>query len=186
MPEIKDQPIDVLDSNWEKTGESQPFSVIHRDGLLHKTVHVWIATPEGKLLIQKRGPRWAYPYYWEASVGCHLTSDTESIDGACSRTLYELGVHIIPDECELLFSVLHPQDDPTRQGNHICHEVHDVYLVRKEITLDELVVDDQDIVEVRLITFDEFAKWVEGKGEPLVPHPEYYSNLLLTLKATDK
>lgn len=186
MAEIKDPPIDILNSDWKRTGESEPFSIVHRDGLLHKTVHVWIVTPEGELLIQKRGPRWAYPHYWEASVGCHLTSGVESIDGACSRTLYELGIHIIPEECELLFSILHPEDDSSRSGtSHICHEVHDVYLVRKKVSIDELAIDDEDIVEVRLITLDEFAKWIERKGEPMVPHPEYYSIFLEKLSTID-
>lgn len=177
---MEDELIDILDSQGEKTGEVRPYSVVHKEGLFHRTVHVWVLTKERELLLQKRAQqKWAYPGYWEASVGGHLTAGEESVEGACNETFDELGLRILPEECELLFSVQHPKEDPTRANTgHICHEIHDVYLVRKDIEESSLVLPADEVEEVRFLTLDQFEQWVDGGGEPMVPHPEYYNRLL--------
>ena len=44
----------------DDTGNPLGFPVLrqtaHQDGIAHQTVHVWIVSPEGRLLLQKRAP----------------------------------------------------------------------------------------------------------------------------------
>ena len=48
---------DILDENFNPTGEIRERTEVHRLGLLHRTVHIWVIKKEqGRLfvLLQKR------------------------------------------------------------------------------------------------------------------------------------
>lgn len=178
-----DELIDIIDEQGQKTGIVQPYSVVHKEGLFHRTVHLWVYTSDNKLLVQKRSnKKWAYPGYWEASVGAHLAHGEDVIEGICKESMEEIGLKITSEECKFLFSVEHPKDDPTRKGDYICHEIHDVYLVNKDIEISKLALNTDEVEEICLISVDEFENWIFGNGKPLVPHPEYYSLLIEKLK----
>lgn len=38
--------------------------------------------------------------------------------------------------------------------------------------------EKEEVEEVKWIDLDEFRKWMNGEGEPMVPHPEEYKLLL--------
>ena len=49
--------LDIVDGEGEPTGRTKARSLVHRDGDLHRTSHVWIARRKGgrlQLLLQKR------------------------------------------------------------------------------------------------------------------------------------
>lgn len=48
---------DIVDENGLPTGKTVPRDIAHRDGILHRTAHVWIVRPTMKgydILLQKR------------------------------------------------------------------------------------------------------------------------------------
>lgn len=47
---------EIFTSNNTPTGFLVPRSQVHKTGLYHRSVHVWLFDKEGKVLIQKRGP----------------------------------------------------------------------------------------------------------------------------------
>ena len=49
--------LDILDENGNKTGEKDTRENIHKLGLLHSEVAVFIYTNLGEILLQKRPPR---------------------------------------------------------------------------------------------------------------------------------
>ncbi len=115
-------------------------------------------------------------------MGAYLARGEDAVEGMCKESMEEIGLKITPEECIFLFSVEHPKDDPTRKGDYCCHEIHDVYLVNKDIEISKLIINVEEVEEVCLISVDEFENWISGNGEPLVPHPEYYSLLIEKLK----
>ena len=46
--------IEVLNEKGEKTGEVVSREEVHRLGLWHKTVHIWIVNGKNEVLLQKR------------------------------------------------------------------------------------------------------------------------------------
>ncbi|MEK9158002.1 MAG: hypothetical protein AAB638_02340 [Patescibacteria group bacterium] len=52
-----DELIDIINEQGQKTGIVQPYSIVHKEGLLHKTVHLWVCTSDNKLLVQKRSSK---------------------------------------------------------------------------------------------------------------------------------
>ena len=48
---MKEEFLEVYSPDGTKTGQKKSKSEIHRKGLFHSTVHVWIFTEEGNILI---------------------------------------------------------------------------------------------------------------------------------------
>ena len=51
---MKEEKLDIFNQNGEKTGESETYEYAHLNGLLHRTVHVWLVNSQKQILLQKR------------------------------------------------------------------------------------------------------------------------------------
>ena len=68
-------------------------SEVHRQGLWHKSVQVFVFNNAGDLLIQKRSAdKDIYPDCWDGSVGEHLLPGEAYVDGARRGLREELGI----------------------------------------------------------------------------------------------
>jgi isopentenyl-diphosphate delta-isomerase len=67
--------IDVLTPDGRPTGVTKGKSEVHRDGDWHRAAHVWIVTPSGRILLQRRSVRKEnYPGFWDVSAAGHLSA----------------------------------------------------------------------------------------------------------------
>ena len=46
--------VEIYSSNGKKTGKKELLSIAHQKGYAHATVHLWLFTNSGNLVIQKR------------------------------------------------------------------------------------------------------------------------------------
>ena len=82
---MKEEFIEVYSPEGNKTGQKKSKSEIHRKGLFHSTVHIWIFTEEGNILIQKRSKKKELnPGVWDVSVAGHIKFN-ENIKKAAKR-----------------------------------------------------------------------------------------------------
>ena len=84
-------------------------SEIHRQGLWHRSVHIFIFNSRGEIYLQKRSPRKdQYPEHWDSSAAGHLIpGESEGI--AAHRELgEELGI-----DTELTEAYRHPASQET-------------------------------------------------------------------------
>ena len=54
---MKEEFLEVYTAEGTKTGQKKSKSEIHRKGLFHSTVHVWVFTEGGNILIRKRSKK---------------------------------------------------------------------------------------------------------------------------------
>ena len=82
---------DLRREDGSKTGVVKERALVHRDGDLHGTAHVWILRPSGSgfdVLLQKRSmEKDAYPGCWDISSAGHLPAGSDFRESA----LRELG-----------------------------------------------------------------------------------------------
>jgi isopentenyldiphosphate isomerase len=169
--------IDILNTKGEKTGKSLSYEETHKSGSIHRTVHVWLSNSKKQLLLQKRSKnKRAYPGMWDISVGGHISAGQASIEAAKRETKEELGIDLPDEAFTLLFVVRQPRAE--HGTDFTDEEFNDVYLVNNDNEISTFSVQKSEVDEVRWIGLDEFRKWVMGKGEPMVPHPEEYRLLL--------
>jgi 8-oxo-dGTP pyrophosphatase MutT (NUDIX family) len=96
-PDTSGELLDVLDEQGRPTGQALSKKVIHRDGLPHKDVHVWL-TNGTHLLEQQRHPgKSIMPNAWDISVGGHVAAGESTLAAAVRETEEELGLQLPPE-----------------------------------------------------------------------------------------
>lgn len=92
-----DELFDICDESGQPTGETVERSVAHRDGIMHRTAHIWIIREfEGKkqVLLQKRSMiKDSFPGCLDTSSAGHIQAGDEPLDSALRELAEELGIH---------------------------------------------------------------------------------------------
>jgi isopentenyldiphosphate isomerase len=159
--------IDVLDSAGRFTGVTKTKAEVHRDGDWHRAAHVWIVSGRRVLLQRRAYVKENYPGMWDVSAAGHLSAGETSVEAAVRETFEELGLRINREELQLIGVTR--ESCLLNDGTYVDHELHDVFIVRRQVELDTLSLDPAEVAEVM---------WVDGDWpRPLVPHEEEYALL---------
>jgi isopentenyldiphosphate isomerase len=121
-----------------------------KEGEYHVVVHIWIMNSKGEYLIQKRAESCAVlPGLWAVTGGSAIYG--ESSRQACLREAKEeLGIDL--KEPHLAFTVI--------RRNNFC----DVWLVKEDINLADIVMQKEEVAEVRYVTKEEIYKLAAQKN----------------------
>jgi isopentenyl-diphosphate delta-isomerase len=88
------QKLNIVDENDNVIGIERR-DVIHREGLLHREIHVWFFTPKGEILFQHRAKdKDTYPDLLDATVGGHVEIGDSYEDTALKETKEETGINL--------------------------------------------------------------------------------------------
>lgn len=178
-----DERVDILDEQGRPTGESCLKSEAHRKGLLHPTIHVWLYTPEGRILIQQRGKNKAtHPLLWDVSVAGHVAAGENIIAAAIREVNEEIGVAISKADLESLgtFKAVHKISE-----DFIDAELHHIYLCQLKSPLSQLTKQKSEVEDLALIPLFKFAEetWGLASVGKYVPHgPTYYKTIVKEIK----
>lgn len=178
---MKEEYLDILDENGEKTGQKETILDTHRKALIHRTVHVWLVNDEGQILVQKRSKTMrAYPGYWYNSASGHISAGESSLEAAQKETKEEIGVEFPEKDFVFLFTVRMPKVELTEEFTD--NEFNDVYLVRCNFPLEKFKIQEREVEDLKWISINEFKSWVRGDGPLLIPNQEEYNLLLKELE----
>ena len=113
------------------TGVTERRSIVHRTGLYHRAVHIWLLyPPSGELLLQRRAAcKDSWPDRYDISCAGHLAAGDDSLTAAVRELEEELGLVLPASRLELLFT--HLEELQSVQGGRpfINNEFNNVYLV---------------------------------------------------------
>jgi 8-oxo-dGTP pyrophosphatase MutT (NUDIX family) len=138
---------DLYDRNFNKLDKKMIRGGHNEVGEYHLVVHIWIRNSEGKYLVQERNKDTdVIPHQWAATGGAVIAGET-SIEGAIRETYEEIGV-LLKEE-DLILKKRYFVDH--EQSNYIT----DLYLVEKDLKIDELVLDYDEVASVKYFTLDE-------------------------------
>ena len=85
----------MLGSDGVPTGRTKPKADVHRDGDWHLASHVWLVTPDHRVLLQRRSPaKENWPDLWDISVAGHVSAGESAIDAAIREAREELGLSL--------------------------------------------------------------------------------------------
>jgi len=163
--------IDVLTPDGAFTGVSKPKPEIHRDGDWHRAAHIWIVTSDGRILLQKRSIRKENnPGMWDVSAAGHVSAGESVIDSAVREVFEEIGLRISPSELRHVATIA--ESSVLNNGTYFDNEIHEVFIVRRDVDLSALVLQEEEVDDVALVRPDELSRYV------LVPHGREYDLLL--------
>lgn len=168
--------LDILNDNGEPTGESRAYNDAHREGLIHRTAHVWFVNSKKQILLQKRASnKRAYPDYWDISASGHISAGQTSLEGAQMETKEELGLSLSDNAFVFLCTL--KENIILNQGTYVNNEFQDVYVVHMDIELSQMHSDDE-VSELKWVGFEEFKLMSKDEKYMLVPHAEEYNKLI--------
>jgi isopentenyldiphosphate isomerase len=179
MEQEKEEQLDILNEQGDKTGEIKGYNEVHQLGLLHRTIHVWLLNSEGKLLLQKRTKnKRIFPLQWDVSIGGHVSAGQTAIEGSQMEAREELGLDLKPEDFKYLFTVKEDSKTTFNGVGWFEKGFNEVYLVHLDLDISGFKLAPDEVSEVRWIDQIDFRKWVDGEGESIVPHTEEHNKLL--------
>jgi isopentenyldiphosphate isomerase len=110
--------LNVIDEQGNIIGEATREE-IHKRGLLHREIHVWIYTPKKEIIFQKRSPnKDTFPNLLDASVGGHVDLG-DSFEAAAVRELEEeTGIKVKKEDLKLYKMKRSDRKDPVTQSHN--------------------------------------------------------------------
>lgn len=153
---------DVLDGTGHVTGYVQERQVVHRLGLPHRTVHLWLhRVKDGRmqLLLQKRrADKDSNPGCYDISSAGHIDAGDEPLPSAIRELSEELGIKADPEE--LHFIGLCPNYSEKEFYGHPFrdNELSYVYLVDKEVDIADMTLQASEVESVMWMDIDEVIR----------------------------
>ena len=93
---------DIVDDNGLPTGETVSRDIAHRDGIQHRTAHVWIVRRKASgydILLQKRSQnKDSFPGLYDTSSAGHIPAGDEPLESAIRELHEELGIEAEPEQ----------------------------------------------------------------------------------------
>ncbi|MBP3619995.1 MAG: NUDIX domain-containing protein [Clostridia bacterium] len=144
----------------------------HKQGLLHRVVHICIVNSKNQILLQKRSKKKRlYPSVWDISAAGHILAGEKSLTSAIREVREELGLDLQEDEFEFLFAFL----DDLSIDDFYVNEIADVYLVKKDVNIDDIKTQKNEVDEVKWVPVDEFCR--DCLGDNFCPHKKGFKKL---------
>ncbi len=174
--ERREEYFEVFNEDGTSTRELKLRNQVHRDGDWHCSVHVVVINSRGEILVQKRqADKDVFSDMWDISCAGHLEPYESSRDGGVRELKEELGIDVSGAKLELLFRL---NVSVTAKGGLIKdNEIGDVYLLRMDLAVENLVIQESEVSEVKWMPLADFRLAVEKGG--FVPHGEQYYGQLL-------
>lgn len=166
--------IDVLTESGTPAGLTKPKKEIHRDGDWHRASHIWIVTPDDRVLLQRRALiKESWPGLWDISVAGHVDAGESAVDAAIREAFEELGLRLEREELQHIGTLRYQA--VLNGGAYLENEFHEVYFVRRDIRLEALTLDPAEVAEVALVKPEELERY------DMVVQPDAYALLRAVL-----
>ncbi len=152
----KRQPLNKIAERHEKV-----------DSEYRQSVHTWIQNSKGEFLIQKRTPnKKHFPNMW-SQTGGGVDEEETTLEAALRECKEELGIYFNPDNVELILSFKRKYD------------FVDVWLVKQDIDISTLVLQENEVSAVKWATVDEIRNLMRS-GE-LAKSIDIYFDMFINL-----
>lgn len=151
---------DVIDESGKPTGVIKERGVVHREGVLHATSHIWIARPNEKsgydILLQKRSAcKDSHPGCYDISSAGHITAGGNPLDSAIRELKEELGIQARPEELKE-FGVQYKNYEGEFYGKPFCDNQRSIlYLYQEPVEDGAFMLQESEIESVIWMDYKE-------------------------------
>ena len=133
--------LDVLNAAGTPTGQTKPRDAVHRDGDLHRTLHLWVLKDKRSVLLQRRAPsKDLEAGKLDVAVGGHFSAG-ETLPDALRETREELGFDTSPHDLIYLGTT----HDCRLYPGMIDNELAETYLLLRDAPLESYHLDPAEV-----------------------------------------
>lgn len=162
--------MDIVDDNGIPTGETVERAQAHKNGVQHRTAHVWIARKKGQaveLLLQKRcRDKDSFPGCYDISSAGHIPAGVDYIPSALRELKEELGVEVDAGDfidCGLSRLELHGH---FHGEEFFDRQVSRVFLLWLDREAEDFAIQKEEIESVTWMEFEACKKAVVNMTIP--------------------
>ena len=161
--------LDLVDEKGNPTGEIVSRNSAHREGLLHRTAHVWIVREcDGRtqILLQKRSmKKESFPGLFDTSSAGHIPSGSDPIESALRELLEELGIEATEEQLSFV-GFFRIQYEKVFHGKLFRdNEVTWVYVYHEPVEIGSLSLQKDEVEEVQWFNLDDVAEEIQVSRE---------------------
>ena len=161
--------LDICDEKGIPTGETVSRDDAHRDGVLHRTAHVWIVRKKAggyDILLQKRSmEKESFPGLYDTSSAGHIPAGEEPVPSALRELQEELGIAAKPEELSFA-GMFRTQYEKEFHGNMFRdNEVTWVYVYEEPVEISALSLQASEVDEVRWFDPEEVSLEIQTKRD---------------------
>ena len=179
-----DEIIDIVDKNGKPIGKTALKSEAHSKGLYHNTIHLWLFTNNGEILLQQRShKKKIYPLLWDVSVAGHIDAGETFIDAVMRETEEEIGLQIKSNNLQKIGTFLH--ETIYNNGKIKDFEFHQVFITELKVHIKHLIIQEEEVEAVKLVSFEAFEtllKESKTNNHFVSSNSDYYKFVLNSIK----
>ena len=150
---------DICDEYGNPTGETVERSIAHRDGIPHRTAHVWITRIDDgvrQILLQKRSKnKDSFPEMYDTSSAGHIPAGNEPAESAVRELKEELGLTAKPDQLKYAGSFHVKYELPFHGSMFRDNEYVSVYVYDADVRIEDVHIQEEELEGVEWFDLDE-------------------------------
>lgn len=153
--------LDLRRKDGSLTGEVKERSLVHRDGDLHGTVHIWLVRYQAErksadVLLQRRSlEKDSFPGSYDISSAGHITAGFDFLESAQRELKEELGIEASPEELHDSFIHIGYKEAEFYGKPFKNYEYSHVYLYECELKPEEMHLQKEEVDSVRWMDYRE-------------------------------
>lgn len=157
--------LDIVDESGEPTGVTADRDRVHREGLLHRTSHLWLLRRRGgrvEVLLQLRGSRKELcPSCYDISSAGHIPAGCGFIESALRELEEELGIRA--EAGELVYCGRRRFRCCRTSGgrSYVDNQISNVYALWRDVDVEDMLLQPEEIDGAMWIGFEECRLAVE-------------------------
>jgi isopentenyl-diphosphate Delta-isomerase len=161
------QKLNIVNDQDEIIGV-EPRDKIHRDGLLHREIHIWFYTPKGEIIFQHRAKdKDTFPDLLDATVGGHVEVGDSYEKTAIKEAKEETGLDILPENLINLIKIKKSsKDETTKKTNNVFRQI---FLYRFEGNISELKIEEGKSIGFEAWSIDALLNPDENLKKKFIP-----------------
>ena len=150
---------DIVDEKGIPTGETVARSQAHKDGVRHRTAHIWVVrNKDGKaeVLMQKRAlNKDSFPGKYDTSSAGHIQAGDEPLESAIRELSEELGIYASKEDLKYVGTFSNQYEKEFYGKMFKDNEVSFVYVYEKEVDINKLSIQKEELDSVEWFNLEE-------------------------------
>ena len=161
--------LDVCDEKGQPTGAIVSRNKAHRDGIRHRTAHVWVIREEKgriQILLQKRSAnKESFPGMYDTSSAGHIPAGCEPLDSALRELREELGIEAGEGQLCYIGAICNRYEAQFRGKIFRDNEYCSVYLYREPLDAESLHLQAEEVERVDWFDLEQVREEIEHSRE---------------------
>ena len=158
--------LDIVDMSGTPTGEIIDRETAHREGILHRTTHLWILRhrPDGtEVLLQKRSQnKDSFPGCYDISSAGHMPAGVDWLSSALRELEEELGITNVREEDLILCGQRHITHDAVFHNKPFRdRQISNIYCLWLDVNPEDLFLQESEVESVIWMPLEDCIKKIE-------------------------